>query len=169
MGAGMRIGWLVAAEDIVTKLSVLKIDGCTNVFGSHVAAEWIPDNLQNHIEKLKGIYQGRRDVMLDALERYMPPGTTWTKPDGGFFIWVTFPEAIDAARMLPQVRERGVDYLAGNTCYSDGTGANQIRLSFSFTNEEQIEQGIQIIGEIAKGELLEARSGGGQLAPELLL
>lgn len=168
MGAGMRIGWLVAAEDIITKLSVLKIDGCTNVFGSHVAAEWIPDHLDDHIEKLKAIYQQRRDVMLDSLERHMPVGTTWTNPDGGFFIWVTLPEAIDAARMLPQTRERGVDYLSGNTCYADGTGANQIRLSYSFTTEDQIEQGIAIIGEIAKGELLEAR-GGAPLPPELLL
>ncbi|MFL5761062.1 MAG: PLP-dependent aminotransferase family protein [Thermomicrobiales bacterium] len=168
MGAGMRIGWLVAAEEIVTKLSVLKIDGCTNVFGSHVAAEWIPANLEDHIEKLKGIYQRRRDVMLDALDRHMPAGTTWTNPDGGFFIWVSFPEAIDAGRMLPQVRERGVDYLAGATCYADGSGTNQFRLSFSFTTEDQIKQGIAIIGEIAKGELLEAR-GGGSVPPELLL
>jgi 2-aminoadipate transaminase len=159
MGAGMRIGWMVAAEDIVTKLSVLKIDGCTNVFGSHVAAEWIPDHLDDHIAKLKGIYQSRRDVMLGALERFMPAGTTWNDPDGGFFVWVTLPESIDVGRMLPQVRERGVDYLAGGTCYADGSGTNQIRLSYSFTTEEQIEKGIEIIGEVAKGEMLEARSG----------
>jgi 2-aminoadipate transaminase len=158
MGAGMRIGWLVAAADIVTKLSVLKIDGCTNVFGSHVAAEWIPDNLVEHIAKLKEIYQQRRDVMLKALERFMPAGTTWTDPDGGFFVWVTLPDSIDVGRMLPQVRERGVDYLAGGTCYADGSGTNQMRLSYSFTTEDQIEKGIEIIGEVAKGELLEARS-----------
>jgi 2-aminoadipate transaminase len=159
MGAGMRIGWLVAAEDIVTKLSVLKIDGCTNVFGSHVAAEWIPEHLDDHIAKLKGIYQQRRDVMLKALERHMPDGTTWTDPDGGFFIWVTLPEAIDAGRMLPQVRERGVDYLAGGTCYADGSGTNQLRLSYSFTTDEQIEKGIEIIGEVAHGELKESLGG----------
>jgi 2-aminoadipate transaminase len=168
MGAGMRIGWMVAAEEIVTKLSVLKIDGCTNVFGSHVAAEWIPEHLDDHIEKLKGIYQHRRDVMLSSLERYMPAGTTWTDPDGGFFIWVTLPESIDVGRMLPQVRERGVDYLAGGTCYADGTGANQIRLSYSFTTDDQIEKGIEIIGEVANGELLEGK--GASPAPlELLI
>jgi 2-aminoadipate transaminase len=155
MGAGMRIGWLIAAEEIVTKLSVLKVDGGTNIFGSHVAAEWIPSNLDDHIARLKRVYHRRRDLMLAALERHMPAGTTWTTPEGGFFIWVTLPEGIDAARLLPQARERGVEYLPGATCYVDGQGSNQLRLSYSFARDEQIEPGIRVIGEIAKGELLE--------------
>jgi DNA-binding transcriptional MocR family regulator len=88
----------------------------------------------------------------------MPEGTTWTEPDGGFFIWVTLPEAIDTVRMLPQVRERGVDYLPGPACFSDGSGRNQLRLSFSFAADDTIEPGIKTIGEIAAGELLEARN-----------
>jgi 2-aminoadipate transaminase len=155
MGAGMRIGWLVAPEEIVRRMSVLKVDGGTNIFGSHVAAAWIPDNLDDHIVKLKALYHHRRDLMLAALERHMPEGTTWTTPDGGFFIWLTLPEGIDATKMLPQTRERGVEYLPGATCYVDGSGQNQIRLSYSFARDEQIEQGIQILGEVAKGELLE--------------
>jgi 2-aminoadipate transaminase len=159
MGAGMRIGWLVASDEIVRRMSVLKVDGGTNIFGSHVAAEWIPGNLDAHIARLKAIYHRRRDLMLAALERHMPAGTTWTTPDGGFFIWVTLPEGIDATRLLPQAKERGVEYLPGDTCYVDGSGKNQMRLSFSFARDEQIEPGIQIIGEIAKGELLELGRG----------
>lgn len=155
MGAGMRLGWLVAAPDIVTKLSVLKIDGSTNVFGSHVAAEWVPRYLDEHLDRLKGIYRARREVMLGALAREMPEGTSWTTPEGGFFIWVTLPGGLDAGRMLPQARERGVEYLPGATCYEDGQGKNQLRLSFSFADEAQIEEGIRILGEIVRGELLE--------------
>jgi 2-aminoadipate transaminase len=155
MGAGMRIGWLVASEEIVRRMSVLKVDGGTNIFGSHVAAEWIPGNLDAHIAKLREVYHRRRDLMLAALERHMPEGTTWTTPEGGFFIWVTLPEGIDATRMLPQAKERGVEYLPGATCYVDGSGKNQMRLSYSFAQDEQIEPGIQVISEIAKGELLE--------------
>jgi len=158
MGAGMRLGWLVAPPEIVQKLAVLKIDGGTNVFGSHVAAEWVPDHLDAHIERLKGIYRHRRDLMLEALEQYMPEGTTWTKPDGGFFIWVTFPDGVNTARMLPQARERGVEFLPGTTCYMNGEGGNALRLSFSFAADEQIDPGIRIIGEIAKGELLESQA-----------
>ncbi|MGH2561998.1 MAG: PLP-dependent aminotransferase family protein, partial [Thermomicrobiales bacterium] len=157
MGAGMRLGWLVGPEEIITKLSVLKIDGCTNVFGSHVAAEWVPAHLDGHIAHLKETYKRRRDVMLVALERHMPPGTTWTRPDGGFFIWVTLPDGVDATRMLPMARERGVEYLAGATCYPDDRGTNQIRLSYSFVSDDQIDEGLRIIGEIVTGELLESR------------
>lgn len=158
MGAGMRLGWLVAPPEIIQKLAVLKIDGGTNVFGSHVAAEWVPDHLDGHIERLKGIYRHRRDLMLEALKQHMPEGTTWTKPDGGFFIWVTFPDGVNTARMLPQARERGVEFLPGTTCYMNGEGGNALRLSFSFAADEQIDPGIRIIGEIAKGELLESQA-----------
>lgn len=158
MGAGMRLGWLIAAPEIITKLSVLKIDGGTNIFGSYVAAEWAPENLAGHIDELKHIYQQRRDVMLSALERHMPGGTTWSRPDGGFFIWVTMPEAIDTARLGEQASERGVDILPGHSCYVGDRGHNTMRLSFSFATDDEINRGIEILGEIAAGELLE--SGG---------
>lgn len=155
MGAGMRLGYLVAPPTVITRLSALKIDGGTNVFGAHVAAEWLPRHFDTHVESLKEIYRQRRDLMLTALDRHMPEGTTWTYPKGGFFIWVTFPAGIDTDTMLPQACERGVEFLPGATCYVDGRGRDQMRLSFSFATEEQIENGIRIIGEIAKGELLE--------------
>jgi 2-aminoadipate transaminase len=157
MGPGMRIGWLVGPPDIIHRLTVLKVDGGTNIFGSHVAADWMPRHLEEHVANLRQTYRQRRDAMLDALERFMPPGTTWSTPDGGFFIWLTLPESIDAGRMLPQAQERGVDYLPGVRCFSDGGGHNAIRLAFSFSDEAQIERGIQIIGDIARGEIAESR------------
>jgi len=159
MGAGMRLGWLLAPAELIRKLAVLKVDGGTNVFGAHVAAEWVPEHLPEHVAHLRQVYRRRRDLMRDALERHMPAGTTWTDPDGGFFIWVTFPEGVDTVRMLPQARERGVDFLPGPACYSRPEGNRQMRLSFSFAGDEKIEPGIRIIGEIAKGELLEAARG----------
>jgi len=161
MGAGMRLGWLIAAPAIITRLTALKIDGGTNVFGAHVAAEWLPDHLEGHVDELREIYRRRRDLMLTALERHMPEGTTWTRPEGGFFIWVTLPDGVDTDRMLPQACERGVEFLPGTTCYADERGRNQLRLSFSFAADEQIDPGIRIIGEIAHGELMEAGNARG--------
>jgi 2-aminoadipate transaminase len=155
MGAGMRLGWLVAAPEIIARLAALKIDGGTNVFGAHVAAEWIPAHLEEHVAALREVYRRRRDLMLDALEQHMPPGTTWSRPEGGFFVWVALPEGVNTERMLPQARERGVEYLPGASCCVDRGGRNQLRLSFSFAADDQIEPGIRTIGEIAKGELLE--------------
>lgn len=156
MGAGMRIGWLIGPADIIAKLSVLKVDGSTNVFGSFVAADWMSGNLESHIEELKGIYASRRDVMLVALEEHMPEGVAWTKPDGGFFVWLTAPEGLDLTSLQPHAKERGVEYLAGSTCFADDSGKNTLRLSFSFATEDQIREGVRILGEIIDGELKES-------------
>lgn len=155
VGAGVRIGWLVAPAEVITKLAVLKTDGSTNVFGAHVVAEWIPEHLDDHIVQLRGLYQRRRDIMLDSLSRHMPEGTTWTIPDGGFFIWVTLPEGLDATAMRGMARELGVDYLPGASCTFDGSGANQFRLCYSFVTDDRIDEGIRILSEVIAGELKE--------------
>jgi 2-aminoadipate transaminase len=156
MGAGMRLGWLVANEEIILRMARLKTDGGTSIFGSYVAAEWIPAQLDDHIANLKEIYGRRRDIMLEALAEHMPEGSTWTKPDGGFFIWLTLPEQIDAGKMRPMARERGIEYLPGATCFADGSGKNTIRLSFSFATDDQIVEGIRILGEVIRAELMES-------------
>ncbi|HEX5499706.1 MAG TPA: PLP-dependent aminotransferase family protein, partial [Thermomicrobiales bacterium] len=157
MGPGMRIGWLVGPPEIVHRLTVLKVDGGTNIFGSHVAADWLPRHLEAHVAGLRDTYRRRRDAMLAALARSMPPGARWSRPEGGFFVWVTFPDAVDVDRMLPQAQERGVDFLPGSRCFSDGGGRHAMRLAFSFADEAQIERGIEILGEITRGEISESR------------
>jgi 2-aminoadipate transaminase len=122
-----------------------------------VAADWLPEMLLPHVRRLRTVYHRRRDLMLAALERHMPPGTMWTVPEGGFFIWVTLPPGVDTTRKAPQVQELGVEYLPGPTCFSDGSGANQLRLSFSFVEDHLIDRGIQVIGDVAHSELREAR------------
>ncbi len=156
VGAGMRIGWLVAPSEVITKLSVLKTDGSTNVFGSHVIAEWLPEHLDEHIDQLRGIYQTRRDIMLDSLEQHMPEGVSWTVPDGGFFLWVTMPDGLDATAMRPMLRERGVDFLPGASCFADGSGQNQFRLCYSFVTDDKIDEGIRILSEVIKAEMKES-------------
>jgi len=158
MGPGMRLGWLVGPPELIRRVSALKVDGGTNVFGAHVAADWVPERLLPHVARLRDVYQRRRNLMIAALERHMPPGSTWTEPDGGFFIWLTLPPEIDTRRMLPQVQERGVEYLPGATCYAENAGANQLRLSYSFVEDDLIEPGIRVIGEVAAADLREARA-----------
>jgi 2-aminoadipate transaminase len=155
MGAGMRIGWLLGPAAFIQKLAVLKIDGCTNVFGSHVAAEWLPEHLTEHIVELRAIYKRRSALMVESLARHMPEGTTWTTPEGGFFVWVTLPEGLDTARLVVQARERGIEFLSGRQCWVSEKGDNTLRLSFSFARDEQIDRGIGILGEIVRGELME--------------
>ena len=158
MGAGMRLGWLVAPKEVIGRLGVLKVDGGTNIFGSYVAAEWIPEHFSEHLEELREIYHRRKEIMLAALDKHMPAGTTWTNPDGGFFVWVTFPEGIDTQELLPRAREMGIEFMPGASCFANGGGENQMRLSYSFARDEQIEPGIEILGKLIEGELLESRS-----------
>lgn len=158
MGPGMRLGWIVAPAEVIQRVAALKVDGGTNVFGAHVAADWLPQGLLPHVGRLRDVYHRRRDIMLAALEAHMPPGVTWTTPDGGFFIWVTLPEGVDTTRMHPQTQELGAEYLPGATCFVDGTGANQLRLSFSFVEDDRIEEGIRIIASVVAGEIQEARN-----------
>ena len=155
MGPGMRLGWLVGPPEVIARVTALKVDGGTNVFGAHVASDWLPESLLPHVDRLRRVYRRRRDLMLAALERHMPPGTAWTIPDGGFFIWVTLPDGIDTTAMRAQVQELGVDYLPGATCYADASGSHQLRLSFSFAQDDQIEPGIRAIGQVVASELQE--------------
>ena len=157
MGPGMRLGWLVGPPELIRRVSALKVDGGTNVFGAHVAADWLPEKLLPHVARLREVYRRRRDLMFAALEQHMPPGSTWTVPDGGFFIWVTLPPEIDTRRMHPQVQERGVEYLPGPACFAAEAGANELRLSFSFVADDLIEPGIRVIGEVARADLREAQ------------
>ena len=151
MAAGMRLGWVVAHRDVISRLLALKEDGGTSPFASYTATEFAASGtLVEHIQELRGIYRRRRDAMLAALEREMPEGTTWTKPEGGFFIWVRFPERLDITALGSAARERGVEISPGPVFYFDGRGTNEMRLSYSFADEAQIDQGITILAEEAR-------------------
>ena len=118
----------------------------------------MPEHLDDHIAELKTLYSRRRDIMLESLTKHMPEGVSWTVPDGGFFLWVTLPEGIDATAMRGQTRELGVDFLPGATCAAPGVADNQLRLCYSFVTDDQIDTGIRILADVVKGELAETRS-----------
>ena len=160
LAAGFRLGWLVGPPPMIRRLASLKTDGGTNIFGSYIAAEWLPAEFESHVDQLRDIYGRRRDLMLAALERHMPQGVSWTRPDGGFFIWATLPEGLDTSAMLAQARELGIEYLPGTICYFDEKGRSQMRLSFSYARDEQIEPGIKILAELVSSEIREMQSSG---------
>ena len=91
--------------------------------------------------------------LLAALEREMPEGATWTHPKGGFFIWVTLPDGVDAADLVTTARENLVDYIPGPAFYSDGSGRQSLRLSFSNVSGEQIDTGIARLAATVKAAI----------------
>jgi len=150
---GMRVGWIVGQPSMIARLGVLKVDG-GSPFATHIAYEYAKDGvLEARILELRALYKHRRDVIIGELNERMPEGVTWTVPDGGFFVWLELPEAVDATRILPKARERGVEFLPGVANFFDGRGKNNIRLSFSYVNDEESARGIAVISELIQEEL----------------
>lgn len=154
IGAGMRLGWVVAHPTIIAHLSGLKTDAGTPAFASHVVAEFTSSGtLAEHITALKGLYRERRDIMLRALEATMPEGTSWTHPEGGFFIWLTLPGELTCAPVAQACLERGVQVGQGPAFFTAGGGQQNIRLAYSFNDEEEINRGIAILADVIKEQL----------------
>jgi DNA-binding transcriptional MocR family regulator len=154
MAAGMRLGWVVATPEIIRQLAGLKHEGGTSPFAGQVAAEFCSSGtLVEHVKELRGLYHQRRDAMLAALEGAMPAGTTWTTPDGGFFVWLTLPPGANASRLLEAARERNIEFLPGSACYFRPAGEDKLRLSYSFADEAQIREGIAALGELIAAQI----------------
>lgn len=155
---GTRLGWIIANPAILDKLIMAKqpADLCTNPFGQAVVYEFCNRGLlQPHIEKIIQYYRKKRDIMLDAMEKYMPKdaGIDWTRPEGGLFLWATLPEHMDAEELFPKAIEKKVAYVIGSAFHFDRSGKNTIRLNFSYPEEEQIEEGIKRLADLFKGAL----------------
>lgn len=156
LAPGLRVGWVCAAESVVQKLVLIKQaadlhSSTTNQMAIDHVAERIFDT---QVDKIRKVYSHRRDCMLAALERYMPEGTSWTKPEGGMFIWVTLPEGMDGATLLAKsLEEAKVAFVPGQAFFADGSGANHFRISFSCAGDDAIEEGIKRLGNFLKKEI----------------
>jgi 2-aminoadipate transaminase len=149
IGAGMRLGWVVADPTVIAHLSGLKTDAGTPAFASHVVAEFTGSGtLREHIETLKALYRHRRDVMLAELEAKMPDGTRWTRPTGGFFIWLTLPDGLACQDVAARCMQRGLQVGLGSMFFTSGKGHSNIRLAYSFNDDEEIKRGVGILADV---------------------
>ena len=162
LAPGLRLGWVVAPEEVIAKLVQLKqgMDLHTSTFNQMVAYEVARGGfLDEHVRLIRRVYRERRDVMLAALERYFPPGVRWTHPQGGLFLWVTLPEGVDTTEMLPQAIEEKVAYVPGADFFALGGGHNTMRLNFSNACPERIEEGIRRLVRVVARQLEIKMSG----------
>lgn len=151
LAPGLRVAWIVAPEEVIARLVQMKqgADLCSSVFGQHVAHEVARYGfLDVHIRKIRALYDERRQAMLSALERHFPPGVTWTRPNGGLFIWVRLPKGLSSAGLLPRALERNVAFVPGHVFYPRGGGEETMRLNFSFSAPDVIEEGIARLGSV---------------------
>ena len=154
---GFRIGWVIAHKDICDKIVTAKqaTDLCTPPFTQRIAARYLEAGyLEPKIFDIINLYRGKRDVMLEALEEYMPEEVSWTRPEGGLFLFVTCPEKIDTTELFKKAIQRKVAYVAGSSFYCDETGHNTMRLNFSYSTKEKNVEGIKRLSETIKDELV---------------
>lgn len=150
---GLRLAWVLGDKKIIEKIVIMKqaTDLCTTILNQLIVYEYCRQNdIDKNIESNIKIYRKKRDVMLNALSKYFPSEASWTKPEGGFFIFVTLPEYIDVDEMFPEAIEEGVAYVSGSAFFANGKGKNTMRLSFCYPKEEDIEEGIKRLGKVIK-------------------
>lgn len=153
---GFRIGWIVAPHPILEKiiLGVQSTILCVSSFSQRIAYEYFNDpSWQENIEKFKGIYSKRRDVMLNTLEDSFPVGSEWSMPKGGFFIWLKLPDYLDTKEILADAIRNKVAFVPGSGFYADGRGKNEARLAYCTESTERIEKGIKILADIIKEKI----------------
>ena len=160
LSPGLRLGWIVAPPEVITKLVQLKqgADLHTSTFGQMVAYEVARDGfLDEHIKVIRRVYGERRDVMLHALEEYCPPEVTWTHPLGGLFLWVTLPAGMDSHRLFDAALKENVAFVPGDSFYSSNghasEGLRHLRLNFSNAQPEQIREGVRRLAVAIKNQL----------------
>lgn len=150
---GMRLGWIVANEEIMEKIIIAKqaSDLHSNYFTQRVVYQYlIGHEVDEHIEKIKEMYRKQRNMMVSMIEEYFPENVKYTKPEGGMFLWVTLPEGLSSMDLFDLAIKENVAFVPGQAFYADGSGENTLRLNFSNSNEEKIEEGIKRLGKAIK-------------------
>lgn len=156
LAPGFRLGWIFAPEEILEQIYICKqaLDLCPPVFDQYIASEYITGGaLDEGLSRSREIYRRRRDTMTGLLEQYMPEGVSWTRPEGGLFLFLTLPESIDTVKMYDRALSLGVAYVAGSFFYPDGSHRNTMRLNFSFIAEERMEEGVRLLSGLVRDEI----------------
>lgn len=155
---GVRVGWMVAPERVRKFLQIAgeAVTICPSVLSQRLVLGFMAEGMwEPHTRRTAALYKERCEAVLAACEKYMPEGTTWTTPSGGFFTWLTLPEGskyADAADALAPAIENGVVFVPGSAFFEtvDGKnpGANQLRIAFSSVEPSVLEEGVRRLAEV---------------------
>jgi 2-aminoadipate transaminase len=159
LAPGLRLGWVCAPEEVIDQLVMCKqgTDLQTSTFDQMMAYEMLKTGfLPGHIEQIRRVYGERRNVMIRAMEHEFPEGCSWTRPEGGLFLWARVPDWIDTAELMKEAVAAKVAYVPGFAFYAQPErGRNTMRLNFSNARPEMIEEGIRRLGVLLKQKVLE--------------
>ena len=151
LAAGLRLGWAAAPAPVLQKMNMGKqgADLCSaSMTQTFVATYFREMDWRVYLDSLVDLYRGRRDLMVEALTEHFPAESTFTKPEGGLFLWATLPDYIDTTDLLARALEANVAFVPGRAAYLDGRGASSMRLNFSGVGDDEIREGIRRIGKV---------------------
>jgi 2-aminoadipate transaminase len=150
---GIRVAWAVTTPEIIDRCDMARqmLDVCSNPLMQAVAHELAMSGfLDEHIPRLRTIYMARAQAMLTALAQHMPAKVSWSRPNGGFYIWVTLPEELDSLDLLGKALQHNVAFVIGNSFSPDFTAKNKFRISFCHEPEDIIHEGIRRLADSIK-------------------
>ena len=154
---GFRIGWALVPQSLKEKLVIASESSilCPSNFSQMAIASYLANQpWREQIASFCALYKVRRDAMLSALDAYFPKAATWTKPAGGFYVWITLPPEIDTKAMVPKAIAAKVAYVPGTAFYADGFGSWSLRLSYCYPTPERITQGVMALSKVVEQEML---------------
>ena len=165
LAPGFRVGYVLAPPAIRDKLVLANESAilCPSAFSQMMISEYLAHaNWQQQIDTFRGIYRERKDAALEAMADYLPELST-TRPDGGFYLWITLPEGVDSKAMLPLAVKELVAYTPGTAFFGDGTGQRHLRICYSYPTPESIKLGIKRLASVInlQTELLQTFKKGG--------
>lgn len=154
LSAGMRVGFIMAQRDVLQRLTIAKqfSDCHTNIFFQIVTDQWLRTaNVSAHIEKIRSIYRKRCDFMIELLEKHLDKRVTFTRPDGGLFLWCTLPEGCDSQALSEAALKKGVAFVPGRDFMVDSDApCRDFRLNFSTPSYEAMETGVLRLAEAVR-------------------
>ena len=153
---GFRVGWALVPPSLKEKLVIAAESSilCPSNFAQLSISGYLADQpWRDQIASFCKLYRARRDAMLESLEAHFPASATWTKPAGGFYVWVTLPPEIDTTALMPKAIVAKVAYVPGTAFYADGFGSWSMRLSYCHPTPERIREGVKALGGVIKTEM----------------
>ncbi|MEA2293261.1 MAG: 2-aminoadipate transaminase, partial [Solirubrobacteraceae bacterium] len=156
LSAGLRLGWAAAPRPVLAKMNLGKqaADLCSSSLTQHFVAGFFQDgDWRRYLRDLIGLYRRRRDVMLEALEEHLPDEATFTRPEGGLFIWATLPAYLDTTDLLARALRENVAFVPGRGAFLDGRGGSSMRLNYSGVDEAAIREGVRRIGKVVQEQI----------------
>ena len=158
LAPGLRLAWVIAPPEVIRKLVMTKqaADLHTASFNQYVAYEVAKGGfLDEHVKTIRATYKERRDVMFEMMEEMFPPEVTWSRPQGGMFLWGVLPEEMDAAEVLKRAIEKKVAFVPGEAFHPRGGGKNTMRINFSYSSPDTIREGVARLAMTLKELIVE--------------